>query len=105
MFDISRQSYYKYKNKIGKVLDIENKVLSEVLKLRQDHPKMGGRKLYHMLKPMLENLRISIGRDKFYDILSSHNLLIKRRIRKIRTTYSDHWYRRYPNIIKEIGHC
>ena len=77
-------------------------MLSKVLKLRQEHPKMGGRKLYHILKPMIENLPISIGRDKFYDILSKHNLLIKRRIRKVRTTYSDHWYRKYPNLIKEI---
>ncbi len=102
MFDISRQSYYKYKNKIDELSNIENKVLSEVLKLRQDHPRMGGRKLYHMLKPILEKLSISIGRDKFYDILSKYNLLIKRRIRKVRTTYSDHWYRKYPNLIKEI---
>lgn len=102
MFDVSRQSYYKYKKKIDGISEIENKVLSEVLKLRSDHPKMGGRKLYHMLKPMLKNLSINIGRDKFYDILSKYNLLIKRRIRKVRTTYSDHWYRKYPNIIKEI---
>ncbi len=50
MFDISRQSYYKYKNKIDELSKIDNTVLSEVLKLRQDHPKKKLQTLYRRLK-------------------------------------------------------
>lgn len=101
MFDISRQGYYKYKSIVKKLEKQENYILSEVLKIRKYHPKMGGRKLYYLLKPKMKDIEIKIGRDKFFDILSKHNMLIKSRIRSIRTTYSNHWYRRYPNLIKD----
>ncbi|MCP3659854.1 MAG: IS3 family transposase [Bacteroidetes bacterium] len=101
LFDVSRQSYYKYKKVVKKLRKEENYILEEVMKIRKDHPKMGGRKLYYLIKPLMGKLNIKLGRDKFFDILSKHNMLIKRRIRSIRTIYSNHWYRKYPNLIKE----
>ncbi len=38
-----------------------------------------------------------------FDLLASKGLLIRRRKCRIpRTTYSDHWMRKYPNLIKEF---
>ncbi len=43
-----------------------------------------------------------MGRDKFFDLLRKHHLLIKQKRRKIKTTISYHRFHRYPNLIKEI---
>lgn len=76
-------------------------IIEKVMEIRKNHPKMGGRKLYYIIKPSMESEGIKLGRDKFFDVLSRHNLLINRIIRSIRTTYSNHWLRKYSNLIKE----
>jgi len=42
-----------------------------------------------------------MGRDKLFQLLSKHNLLIKPKRRYVTTTNSKHWLRKYPNIIKD----
>lgn len=65
-------------------------------------PRLGTRKLYHMLTEPLEKHGIRIGRDKFFDLLQKYGLLVRRRKRKrIYTTDSNHRFNRYPNLIKE----
>lgn len=64
-------------------------------------PRIGTRKLYHMLEPVLEEHQIRIGRDKLFDLLEDHGLLVRRRKRrKVSTTDSNHPFRRYPNLTK-----
>ena len=47
------------------------------------------------------NHHINIGRDAFFNLLSENNLLVrKRKRRKPITTFSDHWMRKYPNLIE-----
>jgi transposase InsO family protein len=42
-----------------------------------------------------------IGRDKLFDLLRTSGLLIKRRrSKKPQTTWSYHWYKKYPNLIQ-----
>ena len=64
--------------------------------------KMGTRKLYDKLKPFLKEHRIKMGRDALFDLLSVNGMLIRKRKRRIRTTYSSHWLRKYPNLIKDF---
>ena len=45
---------------------------------------------------------IKIGRDALFDLLAANQLLIKRRKRRMQTTFSSHWLRKYPNLIKEF---
>ena len=53
-----------------------------------------------MLRSFIKDHNLSIGRDMFFDLLRENGLLIrKRRGRKPRTTFSDHWYRKYENLI------
>ena len=61
---------------------------------------MGTRKLYLLLEPFLLEHHIKIGRDALFDLLASHQLLVRRRKRKPITTNSCHWLRKYPNLIK-----
>lgn len=64
-------------------------------------PRLGTRKLQHMIIPLLEQHGINIGRDKLFDLLADNGLLVRRRKRrKVATTDSNHPYRRYPNLIR-----
>ena len=66
---------------------------------------MGGRKLYEMLRPFLLSNNIKMGRDGFFDLLASNNLLVKRRKRAVYTTNSFHYFKRYPNLIRGLNPC
>jgi transposase InsO family protein len=63
---------------------------------------MGGRKLFEIVQPFLLEHRIKMGRDAFFDLLLINNLLVRRKKRKVYTTQSCHWYRKYPNKIKDV---
>lgn len=66
-------------------------------------PRLGGRKLQHMLTPLLAQHGIDMGRDKLFDLLADNGLLVRRRKRrKVATTDSNHPYRRYPNLVKGL---
>lgn len=61
---------------------------------------MGVRKLYDLLEPFMLEHQIKLGRDGLFDLLAANNLLVRRRKRRIHTTNSFHWLRKYPNLIK-----
>ena len=42
-----------------------------------------------------------MGRDALFNLMAHHGLLIRNRKRKIHTTHSNHWMRKYPNLIRE----
>ena len=64
-------------------------------------PKLGGRKLLELIQPRLPP-ELSIGRDSFFYFLRRHGLLVGKRRSRVKTTYSNHWLRKYPNLIKEF---
>jgi len=41
-----------------------------------------------------------MGRDAFFDFLREQDLLVRRKRYKARTTFSNHWLRKYPNLIE-----
>lgn len=63
---------------------------------------MGTRKLYELLQPFILEHQIKIGRDALFNMLSANHLLIRKRKRRIQTTNSYHWLRKYPNLIREF---
>ena len=77
-------------------------VLKLVQEIRQTLPRVGTRKLLHMLQPVLQEHNIKMGRDKLYDMLGHHGLLLRYRRRKPYTTDSSHPYRKYPNLIRDL---
>jgi transposase InsO family protein len=99
----SRQAFYQKKNQRERRLFEEELVIQEVIRIRQDQRRVGARKLLIMLQPFCKQHSIEMGRDIFMEVLRSQNLLVrKRRIKKPRTTWSYHWFRRYPNLIKGL---
>jgi putative transposase len=75
-------------------------VLQMIASRRKDHPRMGVRKLYFMIKEEMASMNIKMGRDALFDLMASEHLLVQRRKRKHITTNSNHWYRKYPNLIR-----
>lgn len=63
---------------------------------------MGTRKLYFKLQEFMNEHNIKIGRDAMFSLLSCNNMLIRKRQRRVKTTQSHHWLRKYPNLIKNI---
>lgn len=99
----SRQSFYQFK----KATEIEalqhDLILQEVITIRKQQKRLGTRKMMFMMQDFMQEHHIEIGRDKMFDLLDSKGLLIrKRKCRIPRTTYSDHWMRKYPNLIREF---
>ena len=70
--------------------------------IRKRHPHLGGRKLYQLLEPFLLVHQIKMGRDALFDLLSVNNLLVRRRKKGVYTTNSFHYFKRYPNLIKDL---
>ena len=96
----SRQSYYQYKAEEQKEVLKQELIIQQVLRIRARQKKVGTRRLLEMLEPFFRSHDIYIGRDAFFELLSVRGLLIRKRKRKVpRTTFSDHWMRKYPNLI------
>jgi transposase InsO family protein len=102
LFGITRQAYYKNIKYQKKAIAEDHITLQLISAIRKDHPRMGGRKIYFMIKEDINRLNIKLGRDALFDLLASEHLLVQRRKRKHITTNSNHWYRKYPNLIKNL---
>ena len=101
-FGVTRQAYYQNGWKGTEISIEEDVILKEVLKIRKNHKRMGTRKLLEKLHPFMLEHQIKMGRDGLFDLLSSNYLLVRKRKRRIQTTQSFHWLRKYPNLIRDF---
>lgn len=96
----SSQAYYKH-NKKALINQVNEKfILEQIDAIRKHQPRCGGRKLFIMLQPFFKEHNISMGRDKFFDVLKRNKLLVRRTKRSVHTTDSKHHFYRYPNLVK-----
>jgi transposase InsO family protein len=102
LLGFSRQAFYKFNQQEEKEVFLEDLVVEKVLNIRKLQRRIGGRKLYFMLTAYLEKHSIKLGRDSFFDLLRREELLVRIRRRKTITTDSNHYWRRYPNLIKDF---
>jgi len=100
LLGITRQAYYQHRWREQSVSIEEHLVLQQVRQIRQYHRRMGGRKLHECLEPFLLEHQIKMGRDVLFDLLSAHQLLVRRKRRRVYTTQSFHWLHKYPNLIE-----
>jgi putative transposase len=101
-FGVTRQAYYQNSYKAVDVSIEEDLILKEVHKIRKNHHRMGTRKLYDKLHAFMLEHQIKIGRDALFDLLSANHMLVRKRKRRITTTQSFHWLRKYPNLIRDF---
>lgn len=102
LFGITRQAYYGHLHRRIDTSLEQELVIKQVLQIRKQHPRIGTRKLYIMLEGFMAEHEIKMGRDALFDLLSAHDLLIRRRRRMTKTTQSNHWLKKYPNHIKDL---
>lgn len=95
MLKISRQAVHQHRRRNSTQQAQTLDILSRVRTLRQIMPRVGGRKLLKHLPD------IGMGRDKFFKILRTHGLLVKRRKRYAITTNSQHTLPVYANLLPE----
>lgn len=100
---MSRQNYYaRRQERRRRQADGE---LIEVLvqRERQFQPRLGTRKLYHLLKPELEQAGVRLGRDRFFEELRQRDLLLAPVPAPYpHTTQSAHNLPLFTNRIKEL---
>lgn len=102
LFGVTRQAYYQHFWQQEATGIEESLVLSQVLMIRKDHRVMGGRKLYEKIHPFLLENQIKMGRDALFDLLADNGLLVKKKRRRFITTFSNHWLRKWPNLIRKM---
>lgn len=96
MFGVSRQVYYRSKKRRIRKQDLSAEIIGLVMDVRMKMPRIGARKLYHILKESLEAL--SVGRDKLFQILKANHLLVKPKRSYHITTNSHHRFRKHKDL-------
>ncbi len=99
---MTSQNYYKQKRE-RQVRDVDEElIVSLVQRERRRHPRIGGRKLHRLICPELTRAGIFVGRDRFFDVLRKHGLLVRPLPRAPRTTNSRHSLPVFRNLIQEL---
>ncbi len=100
MLGYSKQAYYQYHQRNERQGQNKQLALRQVLSVRQRMPRLGTRKLYHLLADDFKAMRLGIGRDKLFTLLRHEGLLIHKQRKYVKTTMSRHWMRKHPNLVK-----
>jgi putative transposase len=100
LFGYTRQAFYQHqRTRAYRQLESEL-IIQQVMGYRKLQKHMGGRKLLLLLGPFFRQHNIQLGRDEFFDLLRHHGLLIRKRNCKVpKTTFSQHWMRKYPDLV------
>jgi putative transposase len=99
---MSRQNYYaarrlRQRRQVDEVL-----MLELVRRERQIQPRLGGRKLRHLLRADLEEAGVSVGRDRFFELLAEYDLLVVPKPGAPHTTNSRHSLPVFQNLLAGI---
>jgi putative transposase len=104
LLGFSPQAYYQYQKLSGRRSLREDLVIQQVVHHRILQPRLGTKKLLEMMGPFMVAQGIDIGRDLLFDLLRANGLLIRnRQAGQPRTTDSDHWMRKYPDLIRGMS--
>jgi transposase InsO family protein len=99
---MSRQNYYKVRRIRNRRQVDEHLVVELVKRERCLQPRLGTRKLLHILRDELSAASVRIGRDRLFAVLRRYKMLIhRRRGFRPRTTDSRHRFGFYDNLLKE----
>lgn len=97
---VSRQSYYQQLQASEQRRERTDTVIELVRSVRLRQPRIGTRKLHHLLRQPLEQAQARLGRDALFDVLRQARLLVAPRRAYHKTTHSHHRFRRHPNLLK-----
>jgi len=89
---IRRQDYFCKQKRMDQQLFIETRTIEMIRSIRERHPSMGARPLFHALGIS------EMGINRFERLVSASGLGIERKKLWIRTTNSNHSYYKYSNL-------
>lgn len=98
LFGKSRQAFYDHSRRKSNSQLQAGLIIELVKAVRVSLPRVGGLKLLYLLKDDFRVHNINIGRDSFFRLLKGHNLLVKTRKRFVRTTMSNHHFKRWADL-------
>jgi putative transposase len=91
----SSQAYYQHLRATEGRSFRQEELIQQVMAYRRLQPRIGTRKLLELLQP-------TMGRDAFFELLRDNGLLVRRKRNRVRTTFSAHRFRKYPNLISDL---
>ena len=100
---LHRDAYYKAKQRKCRLEEEAKKVIKLVNIERVVQARVGTRKLHKELKSAFNIAGIKVGRDKLFEILREHNMLVKRKKASCKTTDSYHRFHKYNNLVKDMN--
>ncbi|WP_416441754.1 IS3 family transposase [Leeuwenhoekiella sp. A16] len=101
-FGISKQAFYKRLRSHKTKVTNDQIIIQMIREYRNEVGlRTGGIKLHDNLKPKMEQRGIKMGRDKFYRLLRTYNLLVPRTKRFFITTNSKHQFYKHKNLVKD----
>lgn len=96
---MTRQNYYAVRRRRRhKEVDTEL-VCHLVRRERHEQPRLGGRKLLHILGRELAESGVVLGRDRFFSVLRDEGLLVERKPGRPKTTNSRHSLPVFHNLV------
>lgn len=99
---MSRQNHYRRKARRTRE-EVDGELVGNLVRReRQIQPRLGARKLHHMLKNTLVDNGIKIGRDRFFKLMGRSGLLLEALPKAPRTTMSRHNLPHYGNRLKDM---
>ncbi|RYZ90833.1 MAG: IS3 family transposase [Proteobacteria bacterium] len=98
----SRQWVYKQQKDAARKRLKQEAVKELVDRERKVLPRLGTRKLYHLIGPELRMRGLKMGRDGLFALMRAYGLQVTPRKRYVQTTMSRHWMRKWPNLEKEV---
>jgi putative transposase len=76
---MSPQNYYTRRS-ARRRQEVDVQLALELVRAqRQQQPRLGGRKLYHLIGPELKAAGVRMGRDRFFEELGKAGMLVERR--------------------------
>ena len=97
---ISRQAHYQWQHRREQEEAKHERVLALVTAKRLHQPRLGTRKLHHLISPVLAAQGLVMGRDALFNLLRCAHLLVPTKRAYHKTTNSHHRFRRHPNLLK-----
>ncbi len=92
---ISRQAYYQGLSRQDEVRKCNERVIELVRSKRLRQPRLGTRKLHHLLSDLFEDEGLKVGRDALFSILRQSRMLVLPKRAYHKTTDSHHRFRRH----------
>ena len=97
---MSRQAYYQGLQRQGAARQCSERVIELVRSPRLHQPRIGTRKLHHLLSNSFASEGLKVGRDTLFGILRQSHMLVAPKRAYHKTTDSHHRFRRHPNLLK-----